>query len=154
MIQIRSSQWETNSSSCHVFVFDKNTDVNIPSVLELKIETTDTPLNIYFNDVYVWYDCDPKGFEEDMADFINLMFTLGVGTIKCKDDRIEKLAQAIKDGTYDGYYRKYNSDNKAKALFSPSTKVITLCDNAGLIFSEEVKRRFGEDKDYFSLRLS
>jgi len=151
MITIRSEMFETNSSSCHVFVFDANSEPVVPVKVELVVENNDTPLNTLFNDFYVWYDCDPKLFEEDMAAFIQKLYDAGVGHIKCKDKRIEEIALKVKNGEI--YCRHSSVPEKiARALFSNPVNIIELEDYED--FMSIIEEKFGPGKDYISKRLS
>lgn len=151
MITIRSRMFETNSSSCHVFVFDAKSDPVVPATVELVVENNDTPLNTLFNDFYIWYNHSPKLFEEDMADFIQKLYDVGVGHIKCKDNKIEELALKVKTGEV--YARHTKCPEKiARALFSIPVHVIELEDYED--FRSIIEERFGPGKDYISRRLS
>lgn len=148
MITIRNGLFETNSSSCHCYVYFPKTDTaNIPSTVELIPDNTDTPLQRMFNDFYMWF-----GFDEDyVARFIARLYKMGVKTIKCSDKDVKALANRIKQG---GYERPLYTDTEALslALFGSKTQMTTLEDSIDM--REYVKKQYGEDAELITIRLS
>lgn len=150
MIQIRSSFFETNSSSCHVFVYNTKEDVSVPNVVELHPDSRDNMLDILFNDHYIWY----RGrdiFDDDMTEFIDSLYSIGVKTIKCNfDNKLKKLIRDRKDN-FSSHYA-YNKEAFKRVLFGQDTKLEVIEDY--MDFDKIVKKEYGKDYDYISRRLS
>ena len=149
MFNVRYELFETNSSSCHCYVYFPKTDTaNIPSTVELIPDNKDTPLQRMFNDYYVWMDFD----EDSVARFIARLYKMGVKTIKCSDKKVKALANRIKQGGYETPLRIADTDIISLALFGSKTQMTTLED--GINMREYVKKQYGEDAELISIRLS
>lgn len=151
MIQIRKMIFETNSSSCHCYVYFPKTDTaNVPSTVELIPDNKDTPLQRMFNDCYVWMDFD----EDYVARFLTRLYKMGVRTIKCSDKKVKALANRIKQGEYETPFSLWSTDTDtlSLALFGSKTQMTTLED--GINMREFVKKQYGEDAELISIRLS
>ena len=153
MIIIRQGMFETNSSSNHVFVF-KPGNVAVTKTITFTPHSEDTMKNIYFNDYYEWYECDPKGFEDDMIEFLIDVLAIGVEEVKCSDKRIEELVEKIK--TDERFARRRSSYVNKEAmkhiLFDEDVKLTTLEDYD--VCNETIERKFGREYNYYSIRLS
>ena len=154
MFTIRHSMFETNSSSNHVFVFKPNENVSVPSTVELIPDSKESMLQILFNDNYRWYSPNRWG-EEEMVEFIDMLYACGVRNIKCSDKNIRELAQERKGISYGSKYlsrgRIFLNDFKC-ICFGEETKLTTLQDFD--VSDKNVKNEFGDGYDYCSVRLS
>ena len=149
MIQIRNSIFETNSSSCHVFVYDPKGSAQVQKTVTLVPNSEDSMLNILFNDYYTWYRPE-REFEDDyIGGFLNSLLAIGVKNVKCSDENVVKLFELYKErGNY------YCRDKKAliQILFNDTTKLTTMED--GEISQTAVEDEFGKGYKYLALRLS
>lgn len=154
MIQIRSNMFETNSSSCHVFVYKPDTNAAaVPAKVDLVVGSDDNIVNIIFNDLYRWYR--PNDGEGDMWDFINCLYAIGVKKINCSDKSIANLAKQGKDGSYQPnvFSPGYMSLTEFKNVcFGDTTQCTTMQDE--LSMDEKIKKEFGDDILYTAMRLS
>lgn len=149
MLEIRKNMFETNSSSCHVFVYDPKGTANVQKTVSLIPNAEDTMLNILFNDYYCWYRPE-RDFEDDyMAGFLNNLLAIGVREVKCPDENIVKLFELLKER---GNYRCYNKKGLIQVLFNETTQLTTMEDFD--VCQEAVDNQFGEGKKFISLRLS
>lgn len=149
MIQIRTTMFETNSSSCHVFVYDPKCSVKVPKTVTLVPDNEDSILNILFNDYYRWYRPE-RNFEDDyIGGFLNSLLAIGVRTVKCSDENVVKLFELLKEK---GNYYCGNKKGLTLALFNDSTKLTTMEDFA--VCQEAVDKKFGKGYKYLSIRLS
>lgn len=149
MITIRNGLFETNSSSCHCYVYFPKTDTaNIPSTVELIPDNKNTPLQRMFNDYYAWIDFD----EDCVAKFIAYLYKMGVKTIKCSDKKVKTLANRIKEDGYENYLRFTNTEALSLALFGSKAQMITLEDEIDM--RGYIKKQYGEDAEFLSIRLS
>jgi hypothetical protein len=142
MIEIRDGFFETNSSSCHVFIYHTNQNVSFPKVVILTPNSDDSPLDILFNDYYCWYDFS-SDFVDDMSRFLSRLKKAGVKTVKCSDKRIVNLFSAVEP---------YGDISALPYIISGNVEVETMEDY--LVDSDTIKRDHGEDASYFSIRLS
>lgn len=149
MITIRNGLFETNSSSCHCYVYFPKTDMaNIPSTVELIPDNKDTPLQRMFNDYYAWMD-----FDEDCVErFIACLYKMGVRTIKCSDKKVKALANRIKEDGYENYLRFTNTETLSLALFGSKSQMTTLEDSINM--REFIKKQYSGDAELLSIRLS
>lgn len=147
MIQIRMGQYETNSSSCHVYVYDDSTNVTVPSVVKLTEGARDSALNIFFNDYLDWYNPSDK---EDMTYFLQELYRCGVRTIESSNKSIKKLASDIKES---GDFGVGNTELLKIILFGDNIIIDTLRDDAGIEFSEYVAAKYGKNKKFVSVRV-
>lgn len=153
MIQIRSNMFETNSSSCHVFVYKPDTNVAVPAKVDLVVGSDDNIVNILFNDFYRWYH--PNDGEGDMWDFINCLYAIGVKKINCSDKSITNLAKQGKDWSYrpSVFSPCYTSLTVFKNVcFGDTTQCTTMQDE--ICMEEKIKKEFGNDTCYMAMRLS
>lgn len=151
MIQIRQSIFETNSSSCHVFMFPKNLDIRIPSTVVLNDDyhTYDNLPNLYFNDACY--------FEEDSAiSFIKFLYKSGVKNIKYTGNR-SIVHDAIKKyknetdfniNTHDFYT---SLKNLQKICFGTNVKLVVMEDHD---VCDENVAKYGDFESYCAYRLS
>ena len=149
MIQIRNSIFETNSSSCHVFVYDPKGSAQVQKTVTLVPNSEDSMLNILFNDYYTWYRPE-REFEDDyIGGFLNSLLAIGVKNVKCSDENVVKLFELYKER---GNYRCYNKKGLIQVLFNDTTKLTTMED--GEISQTAVEDEFGKGYKYLALRLS
>lgn len=147
MIQIRMGQYETNSSSCHVYVYDDSTNVTVPSVVRLTEGARDSALNTFFNDYLDWYNPNDH---EDMKYFLQELYRCGVRTIESSNKSIKKLASDIKES---GDFGVGNVELLKIILFGDNIIIDTLRDDAGIVFSEYVAAKYGKNKKFVSVRV-
>lgn len=149
MIQIRTTMFETNSSSCHVFVYDPKSRAKVPKTVTLIPDSEESILQILFNDFYSWYRPE-REFEDDyIGGFLNSLLAIGVRNIKCSDENVVKLFELYKAK---GKYYCSNKKGLIQALFNESTKLTTMEDFE--VCQEEVDKEFGKGYKYLSIRLS
>lgn len=143
MISIRKGLFETNSSSCHVFVYRPENSITVPKTVELRIGQEETMLDIVFNDQYVWF---PSSCVDD---FLLDLAAIGVENVKCSDSRIVELFEKYKDNKQ---AQKYSDKNLAHVLFDPEVKLTTIEDC--FLSDEEIEKQFGKGYDFYAYRLS
>jgi hypothetical protein len=149
MITIRNGLFETNSSSCHCYVYFPKTDTaNIPSTVELIPDNKDTPLQRMFNDYYEWFGYDEVCVER----FLARLYKMGIKTIKCSDKDVETLAKRIKKDGCETYLRFTDTEALSLALFGSKSQMITLEDEIDM--RGYIKKQYGEDAEFLSIRLS
>lgn len=160
MIQIRTGMYETNSSSCHVFSWGPDNQVNVPTFVELVPESSDSLLNILFNDYYCWYDPSDKYDSTigDIVGFIDTLYELGVKTIKCSDQNIQKMIDDRKDSDrsdfmYNNVYiSRFDKELLSNAVFGNKTNLDTFEDHD---LDSELDNKYGKSLEgYFAIRLS
>ena len=149
MIQIRQTMFETNSSSCHVFVYDPKGSAQVQKTVTLVPNSDDSILNIMFNDYYHWYRPELEFDDDYIGDFLNSLLAIGVRTVKCSDKNVVKLFELYKER---GNYRCYNKNGLIQILFNDTTKLTTMKDFE--MCQEEIEQKFGKEYEYRSLRLS
>ena len=150
MITVRHGVFETNSSSCHVYVYFPNKDTaNIPATVELIPDDESTPLQRRFNDSYMWFSHYP----DEMEHFLAKLFIIGVKKVKCSDKKVEELARLVKREPQ-GHLGYWGIDKEAFSLafFGSMTEMTTISDH--LDMEKEVKEKYGEDAEMISVRLS
>lgn len=147
MIQIRMGQYETNSSSCHVYIYDNSTNVTVPSVVRLTEGARDSALNNFFNDYLDWYH---PSDQEDMKYFLRELYRCGVRTIECSNKSIKKLASDIKES---GDFGVGDVELLKIILFGDNIIIDTLRDDTGIIFSKYVAEKYGKNKKFVSVRV-
>lgn len=162
MLSIRKGQFETNSSSCHVFIYDKKDNVEVPFVVELKTEEADDPLNVYFYDKYIWFKMDVERCpatlldQTDMIGFLKDLYSIGVSTIICKDKYITSLIEMIKNGEELngwGFIREPGDKELLKIiLFSPNNIIDTVSDDYDM--KKYVQKKYGKNKSFIAYRLT
>lgn len=150
MIQIRMGQYETNSSSCHVYVYDDSTNVTVPSVVRLTEGARDSALNTFFNDILDNYYAISEYGQEDMKYFLQELYRCGVRTIESSNKSIKKLASDIKES---GDFGVGNVELLKIILFGDNIIIDTLRDDVGIIFSEYVAAKYGKNKKFVSVRI-
>ena len=92
MITVRHGVFETNSSSCHVYVYFPDRDTaNVPTTVKLIPDDNSTPVQRYFNDYYMWMDYYPEGLEK----FLARLFVIGVKNIRCSDKKVEEMVKKV-----------------------------------------------------------
>ena len=146
MIQIRTDMFETNSSSCHVFLFPRNMEICIPSVINLDDEyyTKDNMPNLIFN------DCNWG--EDDTTPLIQFFYKCGVKTINYigRHKYVTEAIEKYKDQTDFDYIcgLPFNEASLKKACFGTNVKIETIedCDLSEERFDDEI-----EDWDYIRL---
>lgn len=149
MISIRNGMFETNSSSCHVFVYNPEDSVSVPNTVTLVPNNEDSMLNILFNDTYCWYSHSPDLFEYSMEEFLSALIAIGVKEVKCSDKRVVALFEnLINEG------RSYNwyGNDLSIVLFSDNTKLTTISDHYDI--HKIVEEEFGKEYKYITRRLS
>lgn len=154
MIQIRKSMFETNSSSCHVFVY-KPGGASVPSTVELRPGSNETILDVVFNDFYKWFRPGRTSSENDLAIFIDYLFEMGVRTIKCSDRNVKELIQHSKNPNRRCAYGLpgfLSVSDLRDVLFGDDTQLTTMEDY--LISDEEIEKQFGKGVEYAALRPS
>lgn len=142
MIEIRDGFFETNSSSCHVFIYHTNQNVSFPKVVTLTPNSYDNPLNILFNDYYCWYDFS-SDFVDDMSRFLGKLKKAGIKTVKCSDKKIVDLFNSTEP---------FGDISGLPYIISGDVTVETMEDY--LVDSDKIKEDHGDDASYFSIRLS
>lgn len=153
MITIRSGFYETNSSSCHVFIYRPGDTVSVPSSITLKVDNEDTILDTMFNDFYAWFRVDrgySSSLDDDFIQFLAMLYLLGVKEVKCSDKIVEEIFSDIKNNKHH-IYRKPSEALKI-ILFGTDTKCITLED--GSDFDKEIEKKFGKGYEYIARRLT
>lgn len=149
MIHIRHNIFETNSSSCHVFVYDPKGSAQVQKTVTLVPDSDDSMLNILFNDYYCWYRPE-REFEDDyLGRFLNNLLAIGVRTVKCSDENVVKLFELYKER---GNYHCYDKKGLIQVLFNDTTKLTTMEDYE--VSQQAVDSEFGEGYKFISLRLS
>ena len=143
MIEIRDGFFETNSSSCHVFIYHTNQNVSFPKVVTLTPNSYDNPLDILFNDYYGWFDYDSSGFASDICKFLGKLKKAGIKTVKCSDKRIVNLFNDAEP---------YGDISGMPYIISGDVKVDTMEDY--LVDADKIKEDHGDDASYFAIRLS
>ena len=156
MIQIRKGQFETNSSSCHVFVY-KDDNVVVPKIVTFIPNNNDTIRDTFFNDYYIYYQYNPnsKYDIEDMKEFICKVLMTGVEDIRCSDKRIEQLTEEVKNDIKNGMdTSRYCRNREAfkHILFDENVKITTMEDF--MVCPEEIEKEFGKGYNYLAHRLS
>lgn len=149
MITIRHGLFETNSSSCHVYVyFPKKDTAEVPATVKLIPDDESTPLQRAFNDNYTWIDYDPDGLEI----FLARLLVMGVKNIRCSDKKVEKMVKKVKGCPQEYCSRDFDKEAYALALFGSMTEMTTLSDH--LDIEREVKKQYGKDAKSLVIRLS
>ena len=156
MIQIRKGQFETNSSSCHVFVY-KDDNVVVSKTITFIPNNNDTIRDTFFNDYYIYYQYNPnsKYDIEDMKEFICKVLMTGVEDIRCSDKRIEQLTEEVKNDIKNGMdTSRYCRNREAfkHILFDENVKITTMEDF--MVCPEEIEKEFGKGYSYLAHRLS
>lgn len=147
MLEIRKGLFETNSSSCHVFCFSKDAQPAVPKSVTLRPNVEDTFLDIWFNDTYCYFNMDPRLFKENIEQQIDVLYSMGVETITCSDNRVQEIADQRKDN-----YIHYNPIRLACALFGNDTQLFEVEDF--LIDEDYMSALYGKECNYFSYRLT
>ena len=151
MIQFRHSMFETNSSSCHVFMFPKGMGIKVPSTVTLYDtyeETTDNMPNLFFNDI--------NWGEEYTTPFIRMLYRCGVkeikytGKSKYVNEAIEKYKN-VDNSDASLYYPSTNISKFKKIVFGTDVHITEMED--WMVSKEEVAKE-GDFEEYYSLRLS
>ena len=149
MITIRHGLFETNSSSCHVYVyFPKKDTAEVPATVKLIPDDESTPLQRAFNDNYTWIDYDPEGLEI----FLARLLVMGVKNIRCSDKKVEKMVKKVKECPQEYCSRDFDKEAYTLALFGSMTEMTTLPDH--LDIEREVKKQYGKDAKSLVIRLS
>ncbi|MEE3344039.1 MAG: hypothetical protein VZS44_08115 [Bacilli bacterium] len=148
MISIRQGMFETNSSSCHVFVYDTKASVTAPKTVTLVPNSDDSMLNILFNDYYRWYR--HRYDDDDMDRFLMDLLSIGVIEVKCSDQKVVDLFERLKDEGKT--YSSHNKEGLIQILFNDTTKLTTMEDFE--VCQESVDEEFGKGYKYYSIRLS
>jgi len=151
MITIRHGVFETNSSSCHVYVYFPTKDsAKVPATVKLIPNDESTPVQRCFNDYYMWMDLD----QESMENFLARLFVIGVKNIRCSDKKVEELVKKVKLYPQGHCSWGWNCDKEsfALALFGSMTEMTTISDH--LDMEAEVKEKYGEDAEMLAIRLS
>lgn len=148
MIQIRHDMFETNSSSCHVFMFPKDMGIHIPTIVNLNDEwaTEDNMPNLFFN------DCNWG--EEYTTPFIQFLYKCGVKTINYSGryDYVKKAIEEYKDKTdFDLCGLHINEHDLLKVCFGTDVKLTTMED--WMVSQEEIDK-IGNFEDWCDYRLS
>ena len=151
MIQIRYDMFETNSSSCHVFMFPKDMGITVPSTVVLYNtydEIIDNMPNLYFNDI--------NWGEEYTTPFIRMLYNCGVKEIKYtgKDQYVKDAIKKYKDednSNISSYYPHIDINTFKKIVFGTDVKITTMED--WMVSQEEVDK-IGDFEDWCSIRLS
>lgn len=150
MIQIRNDMFETNSSSCHVFMFPKGMGIRVPSTVVLNDEynTVDNMPNLFFNDI--------NWGEEYTTPFIQMLYRCGVKEIKYSGknkyvtEAIEKYKEEDNSNAQLEYPRLDVTYFK-KVVFGTDVKLTTMED--WMVCDDEVAKE-GDFEDYCAVRLS
>ena len=151
MITIRHGVFETNSSSCHVYVYFPTKDTaNVPATVKLIPDDESTPLQRAFNDNYTWIDYDPEGLEI----FLARLLVIGVKNIRCSDKKVEEMVKKVKLYPQGHCSWGWTCDKESFALilFGSMTEMTTISDH--LDMEAEVKEKYGEDAEMLAVRLS
>lgn len=150
MIQFRQSMFETNSSSCHVFMFPKGMGVKVPSTVELNDDycTVDNMPNLFFNDI--------NWGEEYTTPFIRMLYRCGVKTIKYtgKDKFVTDAIEKYKDEDNSDVqleYPRFDIKSFKMIVFGTDVKLTTMED--WMVSDDEVAKQ-GDFEDYCAVRLS
>lgn len=150
MIQVRYDMFETNSSSCHVFMFPKGMGVKVPSTVKLNddYDTVDNMPNLFFNDI--------NWGEEYTTPFIRMLYRCGVKTIKYtgKDKFVTDAIEKYKDEDNSDAQLEYpRLDIKyfKMVVFGTDVKLTTMED--WMVSDDEVAKQ-GDFEDYCAVRLS
>jgi len=150
MIQIRYDMFETNSSSCHVFMFPKDMEIIVPSTVVLNDEyaTVDNMPNLYFNDI--------NWGEEYTTPFIRMLYNCGVKEIKYtgKNQYVKDAIKKYKDEDNSNislYYPSIDINTFKKIVFGTDVKITTMED--WMVSQEEVDK-IGDFEDWSAIRLS
>ena len=151
MIQIRNSMFETNSSSCHIFMFPKSMGIKVPSTVVLYDtyeETKDNMPNIVFNDI--------NWDEEYTTPFIRMLYACGVKEIKYtgKDQYVTDAIEQYKDQDNSNislYYPRINKDHFMKMVFGTDVHLTVMED---WMVSQDAIDKEGDFEDWCSIRLS
>ena len=150
MIQIRYDMFETNSSSCHVFMIPKNMGIKVPSTVELNDDygTTDNMPNLFFNDI--------NWGEEYTTPFIRMLYKCGVKEIKYtgKDKFVTKAIEKYKDEDNSDaqlHYPRLNIKHFKMIVFGTDVKLTTMED--WMVSDKEVAKH-GDFENYYAIRLS
>lgn len=152
MIQIRNGLFETNSSSCHVFVY-KQKKVVVPESVELVPDSDDSILNIIFNDYFNWYI--PERSNNEMITFIDYLYMMGIKTITCSDESISKLIESRKNCTNrgKGYLPGFRTYKQLRdVLFNKNTILTTMEDFE--VYPDNIEERYGAGYKFAAFRLS
>lgn len=151
MITIRHGLFETNSSSCHVYVYFPTKDsAKVPETVKLIPDDESTPLQQYFNDYYMWMDYYPEGLEK----FLARLLVIGVKNIRCSDKKVEEMVKKVKLNPqgHCSWSWSCNKESFPLILFGSMTEMITLSDHIDM--EEEVKEKYGEDAEMLATRFS
>lgn len=146
MIQIRNGIFETNSSSCHVFMIPKNTDIKIPKTVILEDEcSADNMLNIYFNDI--------NWGKDDIEPFIQFLYKCGVQEIRYNGrySYVNDLIKKYKNSDPNEFYIRRNEESLKKVCFGTGIKLTTMEDYE---VCEESVNNLGDFEDWYPIRLS
>jgi len=148
MIEIRKNMFETNSSSCHVFVYDPKGSATVQKIVTLIPNNDDSILNILFNDYYCYFSLGRFG-EDYLKEFLNNLLAIGVTEVKCPDESVVALFEKVKA---EGNYYCYDKNGLIQVLFNDNTELTTLEDFG--VCQETIDNEFGEGLKYYSIRLS
>lgn len=151
MIEIRNSLFETNSSSCHVFCYKADEDVSVPAVVNLIPNSEDNLLNMWFNDYYRWHR--PWKRDDDLIEFIQDLYAIGVRTIRSPDAYLQDLAEKCKDEPRLRNTSRSLLHQFKQICFGAESKVFTMSDECG-IGQKDVDKAFGPGYDFTCMRLS
>lgn len=150
MISIRYDMFETNSSSCHVFMFPKGMGVKIPSIVKLNddYDTVDNMPNLFFNDI--------NWGEEYTTPFIRMLYRCGVKRIKYtgKDKFVTDAIEKYKDEDNSDAqleYPRLDIKQFKMVVFGTDVKLTTMED--WMVSDDEVAKQ-GDFEDYCTVRLS
>ena len=148
MIHIRHNIFETNSSSCHVFVYDPKGSAQVQKTVTLVPDSDDSMLNILFNDYYCWYRPE-REFEDDyLGRFLNNLLAIGVRTVKCSDENVVKLFELYKER---GNYHCYNKNGLILSILNLNSGSYENSNSKGLSYSYDengrLTRIFGPNTD-------
>ena len=151
MIQIRNNMFETNSSSCHVFMFPKDMGIHIPSTVTLDddYDTVDNMPNLFFN--------DSNWGENYATEFIKFLYKSGVKTIKYsgKHKYVNEAIEKYKDKTdFELHLRRtvgMTEHELKKICFGTDVHLTTMEDY--MVCQEEIDK-IGDFEDWNSYRLS
>lgn len=151
MITVRHGVFETNSSSCHVYVYFPTKDsAKVPATVKLIPDDTSTPVQRFFNDYYMWMDYYPEGLEE----FLARLLVIGVKNIRCSDKKVEEMVKKVKQDPqgHCSWSWSCTKESFPLILFGSMTKMTTISDHIDM--EEEVKEKYGEDAKMLAIRLS
>ena len=148
MITIRHELFETNSSSCHVYVyFPKKDTAEVPATVKLIPDDESTPLQRAFNDNYTWIDDDPEGLEI----FLARLLVIGVKNIRCSDKKVEKMVKKVKECSQEYCSRDFDKEVIGRKVWWRSEPgVIThYCKGqAAVIIEPDGIERFTKPREY------